>query len=189
MATPADTPSKPGPARASGTPGSPRSFTPPAPLLIIAGWVLPGLAHALIGEKSRGIIVGATVLALFIGGLLVGGIDVVDSRNDRLWFAGQVLAGPIALAVDYKHKSYDLTQGRAVRSSGPLAPNPDAELRDDSGRRLYDTSIGRMNELGTLYCALAGVLNLLIILDAIGREDDDEPVVAATSGADAKGAA
>jgi hypothetical protein len=30
-------------------------------------------------------------------------------------------------------------------------------------------SIGRVNELGTLYCAMAGLLNLLAIVDVIYR--------------------
>lgn len=152
-------------------------------MIIIAGWVLPGLAHALVGQRTRGIIVGATVLLLFTAGLLVGGIDVVDSRNDRLWFAGQTLAGPIALVADQVHKHFDLQHGAAIGSNQPIAP--DATRPVGSDHRRYDTSIGRMNELGTLYCALAGVLNLLIILDAVGRDDPEEEDAAEPAGASA----
>lgn len=126
------------------------------PLVAAAAWVVPGLGHVLIGQHRRGVIVGVTLLSLFVGGLLVGGIDVVDRRQDTLWFVGQSLIGPLALVVDQAHAYFD--------AAGPPSP-------PQAGRPLpaYEVSVGRVNELGTLYCTLAGVLNLLVILDVIGR--------------------
>ena len=34
-------------------------------------------------------------------------------------------------------------------------------------RRLHRKSLGHVNEMGTLYCALAGLMNLVAILDAL----------------------
>jgi hypothetical protein len=43
-------------------------------------------------------------------------------------------------------------------------------------------SHSRTNELGTLYTAVAGMLNLLVIIDAAGRTDDST-VIAGTASA------
>ncbi|QNN23020.1 hypothetical protein HED60_12325 [Planctomycetales bacterium ZRK34] len=128
----------------------------PVPLVAAAAWVVPGLGHVLIGEHRRGVIVGVTLLSLFIGGLLVGGVDVIDRRQDTLWFAGQALIGPLALVVDQVHSYFDADGSPAPPQAGQPMP-------------AYEVSVGRVNELGTLYCTLAGVLNLLVILDVIGR--------------------
>jgi TM2 domain-containing membrane protein YozV len=137
------------------SPSDTRSASIPWPFAAILAWALPGLGHFIIGQKRRGIIIGSTLISLFIAGLLIGSIDVVDSRRDTLWFAGQAMLGPIAIAVDFLHASLD--------ASG--IPHPPTEISSP----IYFTSIGRVNELGTLYCTLAGVLNLLAILDVVGR--------------------
>ena len=42
------------------------------------------------------------------------------------------------------------------------------EKGDEAVRRqLRTTSLGRVNEIGTLYIALAGLMNLVVILDAL----------------------
>ena len=67
----------------------------------VLGWILPGLGHASLGDRRRGLLVGGGVLGLFLGGLLIGGLDVVDRREDHLWFLAQAGAGPVALVADY----------------------------------------------------------------------------------------
>ena len=89
----------------------------------------------------------AGVLFLFVGGVLIGGVDVVDRRNDRLWFLAQAMCGPIAFATDLANQK--------------LLSDPEAVLRRKS--------LSHVNELGTLYCALAGLMNLVVILDALHR--------------------
>src|SRR5689334_2378668 len=54
------------------------TFVAPAPLVAAAGWVLPGVGYLLIGQKARAIVVGITILVLFMCGLLIGGVRVVD---------------------------------------------------------------------------------------------------------------
>src|SRR5205814_996685 len=50
----------------------------PAPVVAIAGWLVPGAGYFLIGEKLRGIVIGFTILSLFIFGLLLAGVRVID---------------------------------------------------------------------------------------------------------------
>ena len=132
-------------------------FTPAAALL---AWVWPGLGHISLGQPKRGLLVMGGVLFLFLGGVLIGGIDSIDRRDDRLWFVAQVLCGPIAMVVDYANQAL-------------LEPLPrdvaEKYLRGDADtlRRLERTGLSRVNEMGTLYSALAGLMNLVVILDAL----------------------
>ncbi|HYF16183.1 MAG TPA: DUF6677 family protein [Phycisphaerales bacterium] len=152
------------------------------PLALFAACVLPGLGHAARGERARGLAIGVGVLGLFAGGVLIGGIDVVDRREDGVWFLGQALVGPVAIATDYVHQSrfkvYD-DRLRRYRSAYPgelrdpnSAPEPGKAV--PSGQAGTRTglqkpnvkSVGKVNELGTLFTALAGMLNLIAIIDA-----------------------
>ena len=147
----------------------------PWPLVALGGWVLPGLGHVLAGHTRRGVIVGVTLLLLFTAGLLIGGIDVVDRKNDTLWFAGQALLGPVALGADYAHRRLDDARDAQVAGYARghnLSDEQALNALREEGTVAYRTSVGRVNELGTLYATLAGVMNLLVILDAVGKASE-----------------
>jgi hypothetical protein len=116
---------------------------------------VPGSGYWLIGQRGRALTTGITIIVLFILGLLIGGVRVVDvpagvltspvnAVSQKPWFVGQILAGPITLIAS---------------SIG----------REDS----YFASHSRVNEIGTLYTAVAGMLNLLAIIDAAYRAGHD----------------
>ena len=135
----------------------PGQFTPTAAIL---AWLWPGLGHIQLGERRRGFLVMFGVLFLFVGGVLIGGIDSVDRREDRLWFLAQLLCGPIAMGVDVANQS--------IIKRLP----PDWKVRYQQGdpevrRQLRHKGLGHVNEMGTLYSALAGLMNLVAILDAL----------------------
>jgi len=132
---------------------------------MLLAWLLPGLGHWWLGERRRARILAAAIGGLFVGGLLIGGIDVVDMRDDAYWFYGQSFAGPLAVAVGVLHHRLD--------RQGPPEP-------DDAPP--YRKSIGRVNELGTLWCTLAGVLNLLAIFDASRSRGHERSMAPATTG-------
>lgn len=157
----------------SPTPTQQQDTTPMDPLAGILAIILPGAGHWYQGQLKRAMLVAGGVLGLFFGGLLIGGIDVVDSRQDRLWFMGQVLVGPVALATDYVHqnhfKALDPVTGQ------PRSPKP-GEVKDPStgqwvvgpagSRPPMSKSLAKMNEIGILYCTIAGMLNLIVVIDA-----------------------
>ncbi|MEM6504444.1 MAG: DUF6677 family protein [Planctomycetota bacterium] len=126
----------------------------------VAAWLIPGLGHLLAGHLQRGVILMLCIGGLWISGLLVGGISVVHARNTdgslRPWYLGQAIIAP-SIAVEYMH---DRLRARTEGAD----PSP------------YDESIpfspayGRPAEIGTLYTALAGLLNLLAIIDIAYRE-------------------
>jgi hypothetical protein len=142
------------------------SFNPVAMLLAAA---LPGLGHAYLGDLKRGLLVALSILGLFSGGILIGGIDVVDRVEDKWWFVLQAGIGPAAFALDAVHqrtlKVDSRTPGFPARRSGH--PNP---AHNPGGKDAPATkSLGRVNEVGSLYTAMAGMLNLIAIIDAAWR--------------------
>jgi hypothetical protein len=141
------------------------------PIAGVLACILPGLGHWYLGERWRAAIVGIGVLGMFLGGLLIGGIDVVDSREDSWWFVGEAMVGPVAWGVDYAHQHHF-----KVNDAGKLRTANPGETRDLQGNAIAaragelppnSKSLGRMNELGTLFCTIAGMLNLIVILDAL----------------------
>ncbi len=119
----------------------------------VSAWVLPGLGHFLLGERKRAKIIAVSIGLLWLVGLIIGGISVCDRRS--AWFAGQVLLAP-TLAVDYYYQ-LQLKHATGYRQS-PSNRWP-----------AYEPSFGHANEQGTLYTALAGLLNLLAMMDVIYR--------------------
>jgi hypothetical protein len=135
---------------------APKRSNMPAPVVALASWLVPGAGYVLIGQRGRGVTIGVTILALFVLGLLIGGMKVVEPSSDYMsaplkaimdkpWFIGQFLAGPISLIV--------------------------ANIAGGSG---YLVTHSRINEIGTLYTAVAGMLNLLAVIDATSRAAQGE---------------
>jgi len=127
----------------------------PAPIVAVAGWLLPGSGYFLIGQRARALAVGITIIVLFILGLLIGGVRVVDPPKSyadnpinvvfqKPWFVGQILTGPITLIT------------AAIGG-------------DDEPANNFPVSHARPNEIGTLYTAVAGMLNLLALIDSAYR--------------------
>jgi len=125
------------------------------PLCAFWAWVLPGLGHMVRGEKRRGAYIMFGVLFMYLTGVLVGGVDSVDRKEDRLWFIAQACCGPIAFVTDYANQS--LLKTGKVGSILATQPAPINEKK----------SLGRANEYGTLFSSLAGLMNLVVILDVL----------------------
>ncbi len=129
-------------------------LAPPVPLVALAGWLVPGAGYWLIGQRTRGLAVGVCVIALFLLGILIAGIAVVEAPGfgaggcivsrvlQKPWFLGQVMTGPLGLIGAWI--------GHGVADDYPAAK-------------------ARLGEIGTLYTAIAGMLNLLAMIDATHR--------------------
>src|SRR6478735_8015823 len=57
---------------------SPRPALASPPLVAIAGWLLPGAGYWLIGQRVRAIVVGSTIIVMFLSGLLIGGVRSIQ---------------------------------------------------------------------------------------------------------------
>ncbi len=158
----------------------PAPFQPVAAVLAI---VFPGAGHAYLGEIRRAVLIASGVMGLFFGGILVGGIDVVDRKEDFVWFIGEGLVGPIAFGVDYYHQNFLKVRdgvGAPPRSAFPNeGRDPKTGVRVEGGKPPNSRSLGRVNELGTLFATIAGMLNLICIIDAAFRHRAPAPTVGA----------
>ena len=178
---------------------------PPVALVALAAWVLPGLGYWLIRERTRAIVVGVTILLLYMSGLLIGNVRVIDvpgydnagepvlieyrreqvqngvvireyrvspgdefGRNmvgerkwivrahflsevvNKPWYVGQFLVGPVNLLVSWISLHA-------------------AHVGPEANDIVVPRSHARVAEIGTLYTAVAGMLNLMAIIDSAWR--------------------
>ena len=133
----------------------------------VLAWILPGLGHASLGDRRRGLFVGGGVLGLFLGGLLIGGLDVVDRREDHLWFLAQAGACPVAWVADYANASLVASGrfGEMLEAPHPDPMAPRGTVVEVSSLK----SLAHPNEMGTLFAAMAGLMNVVAVLDAMSR--------------------
>jgi hypothetical protein len=132
-------------------------------------WLIPGLGHIVLGHKTRGIICLVAVTLTYWTGVAIGGVGVVDSKRPprfstahsqeyyegtpravqsrSWWFFGQIMAGGYTLGA--------MTVSRYVDSHSPTG----------TPRYLAWPS----GDIAAVYTGVAGLLNLLIIMDAWAR--------------------
>ena len=116
---------------------------------LVLGWIVPGAGHAYAGRWGKAALFFALITALLVAGLVIGRGTVILVRTPpeggelRLWYAAQVCAGGPAIALT------PISQYIATRDGVDWA-DP-------------------LHEMGTLYTAVAGFLNLLVMMDAYTR--------------------
>lgn len=148
----------------------------------LLSWVLPGLGHLYVGERVRGWILLVTMTVTFWTGVAVGGVrGTVDIKGHTGWFMAQICSGGhtgAALALRWA-----TGPGEGETQAAQLNAHP---RRGESPPTFYGhfASI----DIGIVYTAVAGLLNVLIILDAIvradhaSREPEPRPTYAAGGG-------
>jgi hypothetical protein len=108
--------------------------------LLIVGllaWLVPGAGHLLINQKKHAIIIFVTIVLTFCAGLYVGSIGVINPVGAKPWYVAQIMNSPMVAVLGY------------VVTTG-------------------DYSVfGRPNEIGQIYTSIAGLLNLLCIVNAV----------------------
>ncbi len=174
-------------------PDSATNIKAPVTLVAIAGWLIPGAGYWLIGQRHRAMATGFAVIAIYLAGLLIGGVRVIEVpgynesgemvtvRVNRVnnpdawvmqvsplqeikgkpWSIAQILAGPM---------------GIASGAASVWAAQPDMSNATENAPLLPHAKITHtpVNEAGTLYTAVAGMLNLLVIIDASHRASHRE---------------
>jgi hypothetical protein len=114
----------------------------------LLAWLLPGAGHIYLGHRGRGVIYLVTIAATFWGGIAIAGVhDTVNPQQRFVWFIGQLCTGSHALvAIGLNHHS-------------GIDP-----------QEMVNTSFMSV-DIGVVYTGVAGLLNLLAILDALARAD------------------
>ncbi|MFH1370805.1 MAG: DUF6677 family protein [Planctomycetota bacterium] len=112
----------------------------PLPFLFLvglAGWVVPGGGYFLLKETKRALIIFVMIALTFGLGVYIGSIGVVDPIGSRLWYFVQLMNSPLVAVI-----------GRMTAGGGfPV--------------------YGRPNEMGQIYTSIAGLLNLLCIVNSV----------------------
>ncbi len=103
----------------------------------LLSWFVPGGGYFLLKENKRGVIIFAAIVLTFCTGLYIGSIGVIDPVDARLWYVTQIMTSPLVAAAGH------ITAG--------------------GGYPVY----GRPGEIGQIYTSVAGLLNLLCIVNAV----------------------
>ena len=137
---------------------------------LLAGWLLPGAGHAVLGRVRRGVVFFVLVMGSFGLGLAHDGRLALYSSREWLLSSMQVLAnvgvGPadtIARVRVYGEPAYTRRDGD---------PDPKQEARIETFRARWRSAL---SIYGTAYLWTAGLMNLLLLLDvwdlSRGRKD------------------
>jgi hypothetical protein len=158
---------------------------------LVAGfltWLVPGLGHCYQGRYHKALIFFFCVVPTFVVGCaLASSPEVGTARNvywswrssdPRFWWLAQISLAPAA--VPSAIQAWQINTGRAPMFKRFMAP-PKLHPADRSGvSPVLDVIRQKMPhfELGTYLTVIAGLMNILVIFDAIdgpfaGRRKED----------------
>ncbi len=103
----------------------------------IMAWLIPGAGYFVLKEQKRAILIFVAVTILFILGIYIGSVAVVDPEHAAPWYVAQLLSSPCVAAAGH------LTRTRGYQS------------------------FGKPHEIGQVYTTIAGMLNLLCIVSSM----------------------
>ena len=127
-----------------------------APIAGSLAWLVPGLGHLYLGHRVRGLICLVTITVTFWTGIAIGGVQAtVDPHERTLWFMAQLCTGGNTLVAYALH--------------GAVAPARDGAVKPAVLAHWLPADVA------VHYTGVAGLLNLLVILDALGRADAPAP--------------
>jgi len=122
------------------------------PAAAVLGWLVPGAGHFLLGYRTHAIIAFVVITATFWSGVAIGSVQGTVAPNSRkLWFMAQLCSGGNTLAATALHRFAD--------------PVSFASTKQSTAAHWLSA------EVGVHYTGVAGLLNLLLIIDAIVRAD------------------
>lgn len=163
-------------------------------LAALLAWIFPGLGHLYQGRRAKGVLFMASIVSLFVAGMVIGKGQVVYASTLPLtpvfpyiydgWpFICQSGIGVVAIPGWIERSRYMAgedpllvsaffpppTGERAARANRALLVSDDEsgnEVRHPDGpaKRRYD--LGFRFEVGMVYTVIAGLLNLLVVYDA-----------------------
>ncbi len=106
-------------------------------IVALAGWLIPGAGYMLLGEKKRAIIIFCAITLTFTIGIYIATIGIIDYVNAKAWFIAQVLNSPLVIIL------------------GLISAASDYPV------------YGRTYDIGQIYTSIAGLLNLLCIINSV----------------------
>ena len=165
-----------------------RSNLPP-PVVALVAWLVPGAGYWVIGQPARAVTVGATIVLLFVLGIFLAGIRVIEvpgydeagrpinvdhvgarlRRTDSGYAQGSWVMTSGGLVTEIANKPWYIPQIVA----GPITLAASA-LSIKAAQAGVSRVHARLMDIGVLYTAIAGMLNLLSIIDSAHRASAEE---------------
>jgi hypothetical protein len=129
------------------------------PVAGVLAWLMPGLGHWYLGLRRRALILFVVTTVTFWAGVAVGGVKstVAPNRNGP-WFAAQLCMGA-QTAVAWAGGRY-------------IAKNHVGDIHYEA--------FWPSDNIAVVYTGIAGLLNLLIIIDALARAENAGAPISAT---------
>jgi hypothetical protein len=137
------------------------SGSPPAPLVVFSAWLVPGGGHFVLGRRTQAAVLFLTITATFFGGMCLADFSNVSPDRHGYYFIAHAMNGAETLVAT-------LATRDAVEDHVP---------------RHFGMATG---EIGTLYTAVAALLNVIAMMDAYGivaRVKREEPAQASEEAA------
>lgn len=106
-------------------------------LSIILAWVIPGGGHWYLGYKGKALLYLVLILGTFVAGMMIADFRNISLDRHPIFFLGAYIWNGGATVV-----AWLLTEGKPITRQ-----------------------LDRL-DVGCLYCAVAGLLNILIMIDA-----------------------
>ncbi|MFZ1933228.1 MAG: DUF6677 family protein [Thermoguttaceae bacterium] len=173
----------------------------------LLAWLIPGLGHWYQGRRAKAILFFVCIMGLFGYGVVLGGGTRVDQDGNkrflgygravylsmhsddlRLYYISQIGVGLPAFPALFQ--AYQMNHHRAVIWSGFMAPPRPVEVGFNDPNKDQPIAhdlyyfLNRDFELATIFTAVAGLLNVLVIYDAFAgpvvmqpptKKEEEEP--------------
>jgi hypothetical protein len=158
-------------------------------LAALLAWLVPGLGHWYQGRRAKAVLFFVCIMGLFSYGVYLGGgtrddengkkrflgygraVYVSMQKDDlRLYYLSQIGVGLPAFPALFQ--AYQMNHNRAVILDGFMAPPRPVQVGLDDKNKEQPTAhdlnylLNRSFELATIFTAVAGLLNVLVIYDA-----------------------
>jgi hypothetical protein len=152
-----------------------------SPLGAVLSYLVPGLGQICQGRVGKGVLFMVCIYLLFFYGMALGSWEnvylpdtaqnvkdskmpaVITNLYNRLPFVGQFWVGVAAWPALYQYATYDDNNGEGGGLFGNFERAPKTEETVNKlqreGNKTWD--------LGWVYTVIAGVLNILVIYDAL----------------------
>jgi hypothetical protein len=155
----------------------------------LLAWLIPGLGHWYQGRRAKAVLFFVCIMGLFSYGAWLGGGSYVDPAGQkhslgygravyysmqktdlRLYYLSQIGVGvpawPAVVQAVLMNKHKKVLWGGFMAPPRPIDVAPDDLNEDQPTAHELNFWLNRRFELATIFTAVAGLLNMLVIYDA-----------------------
>jgi predicted RNA-binding Zn-ribbon protein involved in translation (DUF1610 family) len=134
-----------------------------------------------LGHRLRAIIIMVVIAITFWTGVAIGGVkSTIDPQENRIWFLAQVCTGGHSILATLWSTRLEPVTYRCPKCGAELIGRPQEDTScAKCGVHVTPASVKTTNriafwpqvDIAVVYTGIAGLLNLLVILDAIARAE------------------